>query len=106
MIVVRYNSVIRFYSEGKKHYDFKTSKTVGSDELLTEVMGSVTDMGVNRSKEVLDSINQGTKIIRLVEPITFKWSYLMIDDSSKKYRLITARTPLKNYSLIVGEDVG
>ena len=103
---MRYNNVIRFYSEGKKHYDFKTSQTVGGDELLTEVMGNVTDMGVNRSKEVLGSINQGTKIIRLVEPITFKWSYLMIDDSSKKYRLTTARTPLKNHSLIVGEDVG
>lgn len=103
---MRYSSVIRFYSEGKKRYDFKTSKTIGGDKLLIEKMGSVTDMGVNRSKEVLDSINQGTKIIRFVEPVDFKWSYLRIDDSPKKYRLTTSRTPLKNYSLIVGEDVG
>lgn len=106
VIVVRYSNVIRFYSEGNKKYNFQTSQSEGSPKLLLEVMGNVTDMGIDRSKNLLDSISQGTKIVRLVEPVNFKWSYLTIDDSSKKYRLRTALKPLKNYSLLVGEDVG
>lgn len=103
---MRYSNVIRFYSESNKRYNFQTSRSEGSPKLLLEVMGNVTDMGVDRSKNLLDSISQGTKIVRLVEPVNFKWSYLTIDDSPKKYRLRTSMTPLKNYSLLVGEDIG
>ena len=103
---MRYNSVIKFYSVGVKRYNFQTSKSEGEPKLLYEAMGNVTDLGVDRSKNLLDSIVQGAKVIRLVEPVNFKWSYLTIDDSSKKYRLRTALKPLKNYSLLVGEDVG
>lgn len=106
VIVVRYNSVIKFYSEGVKRYNFQTSKSEGYPQLLLEVMGNVTDMGVDRSKNLLDSIVQGAKVIRLVEPVTVKWSYLTIDDSPKKYRMRTVIKPLKGYSMIVGEDVG
>ena len=103
---MRYDKVIRFYSDGKKRYNFQTSKTEGEPQLLFEVMGNVTDMGVDRSKELLDSIVQGAKIIRLIEPVIVKWSYLTIDDSLKKYRMRTTVKPLKGYSMIVGEDVG
>ena len=106
VIVVRYNNVIRFYSEGKRRYNFQTSQSEGAPVLLLEVMGNVTDMGADRSKNLLDSITQGAKVVRLVEPVDVKWSYLTIDDSPKKYRLRTVIKPLKNYSLLVGEDVG
>lgn len=103
---MRYNNVIRFYSEGKRRYNFQTSQSEGDPVLLLEVMGNVTDMGADRSKNLLDSITQGAKVVRLVEPVDVKWSYLTIDDSPKKYRLRTVIKPLKNYSLLVGEDVG
>lgn len=106
VIVVRYNSVIKFYSEGVKRYNFQTSKSEGAPKLLYEAMGNVTDLGVDRSKNLLDSIVQGAKVIRLVEPVNLKWSYLIIDDSPKKYRLKTSIKPSKYFTLIVGEDVG
>ena len=104
--VVRYNNVIKFYSKGDKRYNFQTSKVEGTPKLLYEAMGNVTDLGVDRSKNLLDSIVQGAKVIRLIEPVNIKWSYLTIDDSPKKYHLRTALKPLNNYSLLVGEDVG
>lgn len=103
---MRYNSVIKFYSEGVKRYNFQTSKSEGEPKLLYEAMGNVTDLGVDRSKNLLDSIVQGAKVIRLVEPVNLKWSYLTIDDSPKKYRLKTVIKPSKYFSLLVGEDVG
>lgn len=102
---MRFDSVIRFYEEGKK-YDFQTSQYNGSPKLLLEVMGNVTDMGVDRAYRLLGSLSQSVKVVRLTEPVDFKWSYLTIGDSPNKYRLRTAQTPLKNYSLLVGEDVG
>lgn len=102
---MRFNNVIRFYEENKK-YNFQTSQSNGPSKLLLEVMGNVTDLGVDRAYRLLGSLSQGVKVVRLVEAVGVKWSYLTIDDSPKKYRLRTALTPLKNYSLLVGEDVG
>lgn len=102
---MRFDEVIRFYG-GNKRYDFHTSQQTGQTAPVSEVMGNVTDLGAERSMRLFGSIKQGVKIVRLIEPIAFKWAYLTIGDSSKKYRLQTATKPLKNYTLIVGEDVG
>jgi hypothetical protein len=69
-------------------------------------MGNVTDVGADRTVRLLGSITQGVKIIRIVEPIEKKWAYLTIDDGSTKYRMRTTTIPLKNVSILVGEDIG
>lgn len=106
MIVVRYNHEIKFFNEGKRKYNPITSSYEGELELVADVMGNVTDVGADRSAKLFGSITQGVKIIRIVEPIEKKWAYLTIDDGSTKYRMRTTTIPLKNVSILVGEDIG
>lgn len=103
---MRFNHEINFYTEEGKHYNPLTSQTEGGPKLVDSVMGNVTDVGTDRTVRLLGSIVQGVKIIRLVEPIDKKWAYLTIDDSSTKYRMRTTTIPLKNVSILVGEDIG
>ncbi|WP_262350055.1 hypothetical protein [Limosilactobacillus fermentum] len=69
-------------------------------------MGNVTDVGADRTVKLFGSIVQGVKVIRLVEPVNQVWAYLMIDDSPTKYRMRTTTVPLKNVTILVGEDIG
>lgn len=103
---MRYNHEIKFFNEGKRKYNPITSSYEGELELVADVMGNVTDVGADRTVRLLGSITQGVKIIRIVEPIEKKWAYLTIDDGSTKYRMRTTTIPLKNVSILVGEDIG
>lgn len=106
VIVVRYNHEIKFFNEGKRKYNPITSSYEGGSELVADVMGNVTDVGADRSAKLFGSIVQGVKVVRLVEPIEKVWAYLTIDDSPTKYRMRTTTIPLKNVSILVGEDIG
>ncbi|MQB59176.1 hypothetical protein DN431_05105 [Lactobacillus reuteri] len=97
---------MKFFNEGKRKYNPITSSYEGELELVADVMGNVTDVGTDRTVRLLGSITQGVKIIRIVEPIEKKWAYLTIDDGSTKYRMRTTTIPLKNVSILVGEDIG
>lgn len=103
---MRFDHEFKFYSEGKRKYNPKTSQYEGGLEVVADVMGSVTDVGADRTVELFGSVIQGVKAIRLVEPVGVAWSYLTIDDGPTKYRLRNVTQPLKNVSLLVGEDVG
>lgn len=103
---MRFDHEVKFYNTGKRKYNPKTSKYEGGTELIADVMANVTDVGTTRSVQLFGSIVQGVKELRLVEPINGVWAYLTIDDSPTKYRMRTTTTPLKNVSLLVGEDVG
>lgn len=106
MIAVRYNHEIKFFDEGKQKYNPVTSQYDSGSEVVADVMGNVTDVGADRSVNLFGSIVQGVKIIRIIEPIEKKWAYLTIDDGSTKYRMRTTTIPLKNVSILVGEDIG
>ena len=103
---MRYNHEIKFFNEGKRKYNPVTSSYEGELELVADVMGNVTDVGADRSAKLFGSIIQGVKVVRLVEPIEKVWAYLTIDDGSTKYRMRTTTIPLKNVSILVGEDIG
>lgn len=103
---MRYNHEIKFFNEGKRKYNPITSSYEGELELVADVMGNVTDVGADRTVRLLGSIVQGVKVVRLVEPIEKVWAYLTIDDSPTKYRMRTTTIPLKNVSILVGEDIG
>ncbi|MCD7130556.1 hypothetical protein LTY36_05040 [Limosilactobacillus agrestis] len=103
---MRYNHEIKFFSEGKRKYNPVTSQYDGSSELIADVMGNVTDVGADRTVQLFGNIVQGVKVVRLVEPIENVWAYLTIDDKPTKYRMRTTTIPLKNVSILVGEDVG
>ncbi|WP_056995168.1 hypothetical protein [Limosilactobacillus equigenerosi] len=103
---MRFDSVIKFYSEKGKHYDPKVHGYVGGNQLVSEIMANVTDLGTTRSVQILGSINQEAKVLRLLNPEPPDWSFLTIDDGDKHYRRTTTRTVLKGNTLIVGGENG
>lgn len=94
---MRMDSVVKFYQEGHRSGDIK---------LVAENMANVTDVGVDRSANVLGNINQRALVVRTLHPVEVGFSYLTIDDGDNHYRLTTGRRPLKGNTMIVGEDIG
>ena len=103
---MRFDHEINFYTEESKRYNPLTSQSDGATKLVASAMGNVTDVGADRTVKLFGSIVQGVKVIRLVEPVNQVWAYLMIDDSPTKYRMRTTTVPLKNVTILVGEDIG
>lgn len=103
---MRFNHEVKFYNTGKRRYNPKTSQYEGGEEIVADRMADVTDVGADQTVKLFGSIVQGVKVIRLVEPVNQVWAYLMIDDSPTKYRMRTTTVPLKNVTILVGEDIG
>jgi hypothetical protein len=104
---MRKTQKIKFYLQDDNSYDpYADEYGADSPKLVAERYANVTDLGTNRSVELLGKLDQNAKVVRLELPFDGAWSYLTIDDSPIKYRLETLRTPLKGISLIVGEDDG
>lgn len=99
---MRLDTVVKFYSESERHYDPKAHGYVGGVTLVATVMANVTELGTNRSMELLGSYTANSKVVRLGSAPE-KWSYLKIGDIDKKYRLQTSRQTQKMTSLLVGE---
>lgn len=86
-------------------YDPETHE-YGKVTKVAEAMANVTEVGVDRSVQVFGKYDHNAKVIRFVEPVKNKWSYLTFDDGDQKYVMQTSRVPLKNTTLIVGESDG
>lgn len=100
---MRLNSEVKFYDQTKQHYNPDTSQYEGGETLVATVMANVTDIGTNRSNELFGKLDANSKVVRMIEPVKFVWSYLTIDDDPTHYVQQTDRRPLKNATLIVGE---
>ena len=100
---MRFPYNIQFYSEGKEHYDPKIGDYVGGPELVGEEIANITETGTETSVQDFGDITTKNLVIRLVNDINYKWSYLTVNGLEQKYKPITTRKPLKNNTLIVGE---
>ena len=106
MILVRHDKLVNFYVSGGRHYDPKTHGYVGGSKMVGTILANITDLGTDRSAQVLGNIDTKAKVIRLIAPAPDKWDWLTIGDDGPKYRLTTSRVVLKGNTLIVGEDNG
>lgn len=98
---MRLNHEITFWLDDEE-YNPKTHEC-GNKKVVAVAAASITDMGTDKSVQMFGNYAQKAKVIRLAEPITVNWSYLTIDDDATHYALNTARNPLQNATLIVGE---
>ena len=103
---MRMDSIVKFYSATARKYDPRTHQYIGESVEIAELPANVTDVGTNRSVQVLGNLNANGKVVRTYEEPPAKWDYLLIDGHVTHYRLQTQRKPLKLYTLIVGEDNG
>lgn len=106
VIVVRMDSLVRFYSATARKYNPRTHQYEGNTEMIAELPANVTDVGTDRSVQVLGNLNANSRVVRTYEEPPTKWDYVLIDGHVTHYRLQTIRKPLKLYTLIVGEDNG
>ncbi len=103
---MRMDSIVEFHLLEKAHYDPHQHGYVDGEDQVTKLPANVTDVGTDRSSQVLGNLNANSKVVRTYEKPPAKWDYLLIDGHVTKYRLVTQRKPLKLFTLIVGEDNG
>lgn len=101
-----FDSNVTFYNAATRKYNPKTHKYEGNPEKVGEIYANVTDVGTDRSVQVLGNLNANSRVIRSYEEPPASWDYCLIDNHVTKYRLQTSRKPLKLFTLIVGEDNG
>lgn len=100
---MRFSDDIQFYSEEEEHYDPAVGDYVGRAKLVGEEIAVVTESGTDSSVQLFGDVITKTLVIRLVNAVDYKWSYITVNGLKDKYKPITTRTPLKNNTLIVGE---
>lgn len=101
---MRFDTKVTFWQSSTKYVP---GKGYGAKTKLTEIMANVTDLGTNRSMQLVGDVNTGNKVVRLVTPVGVKWDSLTIgDDESKAYVALTSVDVLKGHTLIVGEKHG
>lgn len=103
---MRMDSIVEFHTLEKAHYDPHKHGYVDGEDTVIKTPANVTDVGTDRSAQVLGNLNANSKVVRTYEEPPAKWNYLLIDGHVTKYRLVTQRKPLKLFTLIVGEDNG
>lgn len=101
---MRLDHEIQFWL-GDDTYNPKTHQ-YGDARLVATALANVTDLGTARSVELFGHVDAQSKVVRLVEPVGAHWSYLTIDGGEDHFAPQTVRVPLKNTTLIVGEDNG
>lgn len=102
---MRYDTLVSFWKENS-HYDPDQGKDVAEPKLVAAMYSNVTDVGIDRSVQVLGSLTQRAIVVRLLDVPPVSWSYATLGmDNVTHYRLTTSREPLHGHTLILGEDV-
>lgn len=99
---MRFESTVKFWSESAEHYVPGVGYE-GGITLVATTPANVTDVGTSRSAEVFGDVKTANKVVRLLSPVAFEWSYLTIDDGAKHYKAVTSRDLSHGTTLIVGD---
>lgn len=99
---MRFESTVKFWSESEEHYVPGVGYE-GGVTLVATTPANITDVGTNRSAEVFGNVKAANKVVRLLSPVAFEWSYLTIDDGTKHYKTVTSRDLSHGTTLIVGD---
>ncbi|WP_301049763.1 hypothetical protein [Lactobacillus intestinalis] len=103
---MRYDTLVRFWSEGSNKYNPQTHKHEKSLVKLDEQYCNVTDLGTAKQVELLGEIKQGSKTIRMIALPPNKYDYIKIAEDPHMYRFVSSLNVLKGYAMIVGQDNG
>ena len=102
---MRFDTLVSFWTE-HTGYDPDSGQSAAKPKLVAAIYANVTDVGIDRTVQVLGSIAIKAKTVRLLDAPPAVWGYLTLGtDDETHYRLTTGREPLHGHTLIVGEDV-
>lgn len=103
---MRYDTSVSFWSEGSNKYNSLTHKHEKTSTKVDEKYCNVTDLGTAKQVELLGSIKQGSKTIRMTVLPPNKYDYIQIANDPHMYRFVSSLNVLKGYAMIVGQDNG
>lgn len=103
---MRYDTSVSFWSEGSNKYNSLTHKHEKTPTKVDEKYCNVTDLGTAKQVELLGSIKQGSKTIRMIDLPPYKYDFIKIENDSHKYRFVNSLNVSKGYAMIVGRDNG
>lgn len=91
---------ITFISGGRKKYNYKTGQYEGAEVNKTVVPCFVSDLGLDRSKEVFGDYEKDRKIVRL--SISYNEPYDSVEYNGLPYKVISHR--LNNKVMYIERD--
>lgn len=101
---MRFDREVTFFKESNR-YNPKTGGYGGNAE-VAKILANVTDLGLDRTKQLFGEVDTDKKVIRLVHPVGSAWSYCVIDGDKQKYVQVSNTDALKGFSMIVGVSHG
>ncbi|UQS82604.1 hypothetical protein MOO45_02855 [Bombilactobacillus folatiphilus] len=104
---MRKTNDVKFYIENSDSggYNPITGEYDDGENLVATLPANVTDLSIDRAKQLFGDILDVKKVVRAFKPVDFDWSYCVINDI--KYQLTTQTNTLNgSSSLIVGRING
>lgn len=103
---MRYDTKVYFWKDETGKYNPVTHKHDNNLKLVFTAYANVTDLGLAKQVELLGSIKEGSKTIRMIDLPTDKYDFIKIENDSHKYRFVSSLNVSKGYAMIVGRDNG
>lgn len=103
---MRYDIKVTFYRDETGKYNPVTHKHDNNLKLVFTAYANVTDLGLAKQVELLGSIKEGSKTIRMIDLPPDKYDFIKIENDSHKYRFASSLNISKGYAMIVGRDNG
>ena len=103
---MRYDTKVYFWKTGTGKYDPFTHKHDNNLKLVFTAYANVTDLGLAKQVELLGSIKEGSKTIRIIDLPPDKYDFIKIENDPHKYRFVSSLNVSKGYAMIVGRDNG
>lgn len=103
---MRYDTKVYFWKTSTGKYNPVTHKHDNNLKLVFTAYANVTDLGLAKQVELLGSIKEGSKTIRMIDLPPDKYDFIKIENDSHKYRFVSSLNISKGYAMIVGRDNG
>lgn len=103
---MRYDTKVYFCKDETGKYNPVTHKHDNNLKLVFTAYANVTDLGLAKQVELLGSIKEGSKTIRMIDLPPDKYDFIKIENDSHKYRFVSSLNVSKGYAMIVGRDNG
>lgn len=77
---MRYDKKVTFVDSNENEYDPKVGDFVEPNEDSASIYANVSSMASSRQQATYGDVKNTRYVIRLLRPINFKFSYIVIDD--------------------------
>lgn len=88
---MRTNDRVTFVKQGNSRWDTELNQRVYDVDNPTKLPCHISSLGIDRSKELFGQYDSGTKVVRLVHRYTEPFEYVLLNDETTRYYLVSKR---------------